>query len=522
MSDSLMTPSETSETRPWPVVLLTGLGAWLAAVPLIIVVGMLFGDFVTRGAGPYLIGLLVLAGSLVVLHSRQIPLFVEQLAVPGLIVGGGVLAFGLFRDLPDALAFATLGAVALAAAVLVRADWLRALLGALAAATGALALAIDPWRGSHATRLGVFWLAWHGCVAAWLAAHVLVRRIAPVHAAVVEPVSAGWLLATLCGLAWWAGMTFLVGANLGEFGSDVVRGFDRSGHHWTGTLQQLASLALAVAGALWAARRWPGLRRPWLAGVAAVLALLACLMPTLGAVLLVLALSITTRRWRLAAAAGVAAAWIIGAFYYQLAWPLAHKALLMVAAGAVLALLARWGSPRRASSETAAPAVPPAGLQRWGIAACAVAVLAVANIAIWQKESLIAHGQPVFVELAPADPRSLMQGDFMRLNFRMPPRVAQQLDGDQLRAQRPHAVARRDERNVLTLLRLDDGSALAADELRIELTPKGGDWILVTDAWFFREGEAQRWSGARYGEFRIDDNGRALLVGLRGPDLQPL
>lgn len=518
MSDSLMAPTEN---RPWPVVLLTGLGAWLAAVPLIIFVGMLFGDFVTRGAGPYVVGLLVLAGSLVVLHARQVPLFVEQLAVPGLIVGGGALGFGLFRDLPDALAFATLGTVALAVAVVVHAAWLRALLGALAAVMLALALAIDPWRYSNTTRLGAFWLAWHGCAAAWVAAHVLVRRIAPEHAAVVEPLSAGWLLATLCGLAWWAGMTFLVGANLTGFAGDVARSVD-DGHRWIGTLQQAASLALAVAGALWAARRWPGLRQPWLAGVAAVLALLAWLMPTLGSVLLALALSATTRRWRLAAAAGVAAAWIIGAFYYQLAWPLAHKALLMVAAGVVLALLARWGRPRREPSGTAARAAAPTGPQRWGIAVCAAAVLGVANFAIWQKESLIAHGQPVFIELAPADPRSLMQGDFMRLNFRLPAALEQGLDDDLLRAQRPHAVARRDGRGVLVLLRLDNGTPLAADELRIELTPKDGRWILVTDAWFFREGEAQRWSGARFGEFRVDDSGRALLVGLRGPDLQPL
>jgi len=516
-------PLTPQDVRPWPVVLLTGLGAWFAAVPLIVVVGLLLGDTLTRGAGPYAVGLLVLAGSVVVLHARQVPLFVEQLAVPGLIVGGGALAFGLFRDLPDALAFGTLGMVALAVAVLVQADWLRALLGALAAAMLALALAIDPWRGSHAMRLGAFWLAWHGCVAAWLVAHGLVRRIAPEHAAVVEPVSAGWLLATLCGLAWWAGMTFLVGANFNGVAADIAREVDGHGLRWTSVLQQAASLALAVAGALWAARRWPGLRQPWLAGVAAVLALLAGLMPTLGAVLLALALCVTTRRWRLAAAAGLAAAWIIGAFYYQLAWPLAHKALLLVAAGAVLALLARWGARRPAQAGHAAPAAVPNTLrQRAAIAASAAAVLLVANLGIWQKEALIAHGQPVFVELAPADPRSLVQGDYMRLNFRMPSELQRHFDGELLRAQRPHAVARRDARGVLTLLRLDDGAPLAADELRIELTPKNSFWILVTDAWFFREGEAQRWSGARFGEFRVDENGRALLVNLRGPDLQPL
>ena len=38
----------------------------------------------------------------------------------------------------------------------------------------------------------------------------------------------------------------------------------------------------------------------------------------------------------------MAAAWIVGAFYYQLAWPLGSKALVLAAAGALLALLAGW------------------------------------------------------------------------------------------------------------------------------------------------------------------------------------
>ena len=67
-----------------------------------------------------------------------------------------------------------------------------------------------------------------------------------------------------------------------------------------------------------------------------------------------------------------------------------------------------------------------------------------------------------------------------------------------------------------------DGTPLAADELRIELTPKDGRWILVSDAWFFAEGEAARWEKAKFGEFRVDADGRALLVGLRGPALEPL
>ena len=349
----------------------------------------------------------------------------------------------------------------------------------------------------------------------------MLRRLAPLHAEVVDATAAGWLLATLCGLAWWAGMTFLVGANVQGFAAELAREFRvTSSRGWFDGLQQAASAALALGAALHAMRRWPGLKQPWLGGVALVLVLLAALMPTLGAVLLLATLSLTSGRRRLASAGAVAAAWIIGAFYYQLAWPLAQKALLMVVAGAVLAALARWGAVEK-SPAAPVDVPPPAGLRPWGIALSAAAVLLVANLGIWQKESLIASGQPVFVELAPVDPRSLMQGDFMRLNFRMSFELQHPQEGALFQS-RPHAVGQRDARGVLTLLRADDGRALGPGEMRIELTPKAGHWILVTDAWFFREGEAARWQGARYGEFRVDSAGRALLVGLRGADLKPL
>jgi uncharacterized membrane-anchored protein len=149
------------------------------------------------------------------------------------------------------------------------------------------------------------------------------------------------------------------------------------------------------------------------------------------------------------------------------------------------------------------------------------AVLVLANVGIWQKERLIAQGQPLFVELAPVDPRSLMQGDYMRLRFALPADVRDPAPG-LLAPTRPLVLARRDARGVATLRLATPEAPPQADELAIELTPKGGDWVLVTDAWFFAEGEAERWQAARYGEFRVDDSGRALLVGLRGAALQPL
>ena len=44
-------------------------------------------------------------------------------------------------------------------------------------------------------------------------------------------------------------------------------------------------------------------------------------------------------------------------------------------------------------------------------------VLGVVNASVYVKEQLLANGQVVYLELAPVDPRSIMQGDYMALNF---------------------------------------------------------------------------------------------------------
>jgi uncharacterized membrane-anchored protein len=46
-----------------------------------------------------------------------------------------------------------------------------------------------------------------------------------------------------------------------------------------------------------------------------------------------------------------------------------------------------------------------------------VLVLAVCNGLIWQKEKVLRDGKVMLLRLAPRDPRSLMQGDYMVLNY---------------------------------------------------------------------------------------------------------
>lgn len=500
--------------RPWPVILLTALGAWLAAIPLMASLFLLVGEDLFRGPAPYIIGGVMLAGSAALLRIKTLPLFVEQLAVPGLLTGGLALGIALFRDLPGKSGAAVMAAVALAVAFLVPRAWLRAVLGAAAAAFTVLAMGLD-WNRlvPHSSLFGLLVV-----VGLWLSMQWLPRQLslAVDQAAALGAVADGWVLAALAGLAFWSGMTFLAGASIDPFGGQL----GSPGNKTFSAITQMASLLLAGSAAAWIANHWTSLRKGWSAAASAAVIGLAWLMPSLGAVLLILAVCATEGRWRLAAAAGVAAAWIIGAFYYQLAFPLATKALIMVGAGTLFGALAWFALRGSTLMQGAARMRADTPQARLGIAVCALAVLAVANIGIWQKETLIAEGKPVFVELGPVDPRSLMQGDYMRLAFRLPVNRFDQSRGGG--AKRPRAVGKIDARGIATLDRLDDGSPLAPGEIAIELTPTGRGWTLVTDAWYFREGDASRWERAKYGEFRVAPDGRALLVGMRGPQLEPL
>jgi len=519
----LLPPEATlppEDGRPWPVVLLTAVGAWFAALPLLGTISLLLGDLALRGAAPYLIGALLLAGAAVVLRARGVAIFVEQLAVPALLAGFGTLAFGLGRDLPTRGAAAALCALALGLAGLIPRAWLRALLGALAATLAVIVL--SPGRVPSPGHAAAFWLPLHAVLLAGLATWMLqAQRLTQARgtacAALLEPVAASWLAAALVGLAWWSGLSFLAGGLLGGgMPGDIARLlFGRGG---AGTALQVASVLLAVLAAGVLGRAWPTLRQPLAALAAAVLALLAAFLPALGGVLLLLAAAALTRRWLLAGLAALVAAWIVGTFYYQLAWPLALKALVLAGAGAVLAAGAWLAQPRRSAPDAAARARFDARPALWIAVAC-VATLAFANGSIWSKERLIARSDKVYVALAPVDPRSLLQGDYMRLNFNLPeagPTAA-------LRGRRPFVIARRDARGVAQLTRIGQpGERLAAGEFAMELTPKDGRWTLVSDAWFFPEGDGARWQAARYAEFRVDASGHALLVGLADEALRPI
>lgn len=55
--------------------------------------------------------------------------------------------------------------------------------------------------------------------------------------------------------------------------------------------------------------------------------------------------------------------------------------------------------------------------KNWIIAANLIAIIAYFSFTIIQKENILKIGKLILLELSPIDPRSLMQGDYMRLRY---------------------------------------------------------------------------------------------------------
>ena len=146
----------------------------------------------------------------------------------------------------------------------------------------------------------------------------------------------------------------------------------------------------------------------------------------------------------------------------------------------------------------------------------AVLVLLVVNASIVRREVHRATGAPVWIELAPVDPRSLMQGDYMTLGYaeaRNIPREA---------GRRGVAIMRLDDRRIARFERLDDGTPLQEGQIRLAYHTRAWRRVFAADAFFFQEGERPRYQPARYGDLRVQADGSALLVGLADEKLNLL
>lgn len=142
------------------------------------------------------------------------------------------------------------------------------------------------------------------------------------------------------------------------------------------------------------------------------------------------------------------------------------------------------------------------------------------NSSIITAENNITNGTVAYFELAPVDPRSLIQGDYMMLAY--------SIERDANIA----SIENHDRGQIV--VSLDAEQVAHFERLYIEETPLNDDEILVNfyarnglvrigvDSFFFQEGQADVYSDARYAEVRLLDDGGVMLINLADENLQTI
>ncbi|WP_368643674.1 GDYXXLXY domain-containing protein [Castellaniella ginsengisoli] len=519
-------PQSAAHRDPW---FLTFLRAGiLGFIVLLLVIWVVFVGGIQEAEGAMLLGAVLLLPGLWLARGPRGALrsqLGEVLACVGLVLAGGGFLFlqtSAEGPLPSLAAILVLGAVifrasalpvlrlATALVVLAVVLWLT-----WPAAAGSRGL-FDPlepgdWPPGLMLRL---WWCQAGAVLAWVLSLRAGRR------AVWRPLAWALLLCTPP-LAWLA-TAFGAGAAWALPPADRLAGL------------ACALLPGLILGAWLAARRALPARGCWLAAGVLCLASLGWLeAPGLSVALtwILLGRLAGHRPLQCLGAAAVLAGLYV--FYLDPLVPLAHKAAGLGLAAlwlAAVAGLAAWPDRRIALR-------PPARLAAWprplGMLAAGALALGAAQLQIHQYRSILAEGRPIVLQLAPVDPRSLMQGDYMALDYAVRRPVSGWLAGhpavrEQLAAAgRGWLVLRPDAQGVWQLAEVtavppDAAAGQAAGRTALAFHWRSGEADWGARSWFFPEGEGERYAQARYGVLRVAADGTALLESLLDEHRTPL
>jgi len=242
----------------------------------------------------------------------------------------------------------------------------------------------------------------------------------------------------------------------------------------------------------------------------------------------------------------------LGGFYYQLSIPLLYKGALLVSFAVIFAIVtlflhARYKTPSQSAVENHSVFKAPI----WLVGVFVIALLGAGNYKVQQFEDVLATGKPVVLKIAPVDPRSLMQGDYMVLNYAILSEIQQSqflsesneslesnesidageanetigIDESSPSGKKAYILVHLDKNHVATFC--EEQSEIPTDfkhctpNVYLPIRYKG--WLpeLPSQDYFFAEGKGEHYAQAEYAEYRFKD-GILLLARLLDKDLKGL
>lgn len=156
---------------------------------------------------------------------------------------------------------------------------------------------------------------------------------------------------------------------------------------------------------------------------------------------------------------------------------------------------------------------------KWVIIVNLIVVLIFFNLSVVKKEKILSDGKLILLELAPVDPRSLMQGDYMDLRYAI---------GDDVKyvknLKRGFLVVELQENGVAERRRIQEKvTKLNKNEYLIEFNTRDWSGIQIgAESFFFQEGDAEKYEKAKYGGLKVDNKGNSVLIGLYDVNLKEI
>ncbi|MBD3920588.1 GDYXXLXY domain-containing protein [Paenibacillus sp. PR3] len=211
----------------------------------------------------------------------------------------------------------------------------------------------------------------------------------------------------------------------------------------------------------------------------------------------------------------------IGFKYYDLLWSLLHKSITLALIGIIMLALTYWYA-RRIDIESAMPEhidTP----SYWGTTPLLLIVVVALQLGfisyqVAVSEYALRSGTPIKLEIAPIDPRSMLQGDYVTVSYTIStPAPSAKIELEETTAHNVKVVLKSDANGVFQFSRLyKKEESIGSNEVIINGRWDGWDsWGTIhygIETYFVPEGtgaDVQR--DARYAYARVSRSGNAIL-----------
>jgi len=149
-----------------------------------------------------------------------------------------------------------------------------------------------------------------------------------------------------------------------------------------------------------------------------------------------------------------------------------------------------------------------------------ITIMLLLNYNIFQRENHLKHGKSIFLKLAPVDPRSLMQGDYMALDYEISSQINTHLSKN--RVPNGLVLVSLNKQNIVSFVSVNKNKIAKENQLLIQYRIRGEKIKFATNAFFFQDGTGSQYQNAKYGKFKVNKKHELLLTSLHDGNLTNL